>query len=42
MTVVGFDSVGSVICEWSEEGGAKRCGYITPSVLTDWIDQRRT
>jgi uncharacterized protein YodC (DUF2158 family) len=42
MTVVGLDSVGSVICEWSEDGGAKRSGYVTPSLLTNWIDEQRT
>jgi uncharacterized protein YodC (DUF2158 family) len=40
MTVVGFDSVGSAICEWSDDGGQKRCAYVTPSLLTGWIDER--
>ena len=35
MTVVGFDSVGSVICEWGDgEGRPTRRGYFTPSLLT--------
>jgi uncharacterized protein YodC (DUF2158 family) len=37
MTVVGFDGVGSAICEWSDDGGQKRRGYVTPSLLTGWI-----
>jgi uncharacterized protein YodC (DUF2158 family) len=39
MTVVGFDDVGSAICEWSDEGGQKRCGHVTPSLMTEWIDE---
>ena len=41
MTVVGLDSVGSVICEWAGDSGPKRCAYVTPSLLTGWIDERR-
>lgn len=41
MTVVGFDSVGSVICEWAGDSGPKRCAYVTPSLLTAWVDQQR-
>jgi uncharacterized protein YodC (DUF2158 family) len=40
MTVVGFDDVGSAICEWSDDGGQKRCGYVTPSLLNG-IDTTR-
>ena len=32
MTVVGYDSVGSVICEWNREGQPVR-GYVTAAVL---------
>lgn len=32
MTVVGRDSVGSVICEWSQGEQLFR-GYVTPTVL---------
>ena len=32
MTVVGRDSVGSVICEWSQGEHLVR-GYVTPTVL---------
>ena len=36
MTVVGFDSVGSLICEWGDgEGRSTRRGYFTPSLLTN-------
>jgi uncharacterized protein YodC (DUF2158 family) len=32
MTVVGYDSVGSVICEWIREEHPAR-GYFTPTTL---------
>jgi len=32
MTVIGHDSVGSVICEWSQGEHLVR-GYVTPTVL---------
>ncbi len=32
MTVVGYDSVGSVICEWNRGGHAVR-GYVNPMIL---------
>jgi uncharacterized protein YodC (DUF2158 family) len=41
MTVVGFDNVGSVLCEWSDDDGPGRHGYFTASLLSNWIDERR-
>ncbi len=32
MTVIGYDSVGSVICEWHRDGQPAR-GYVTAAVL---------